>query len=529
MNVILPADYRAEIQKIAQLVGSTLGPYGNNVHFYAGNGPGGGPIALRDGALVLQNFSPQDDKTANVAARVRERSMRTARETGDSSTTTVLLLNKLYSEMMDRGLTGRANAMRLRQIATEVLAALDFMKIDVDTLELLTKVTTLAAGNNKEIGEKVAGLIYQIGKSGVVTMEADDSISELQVERIEGVQLEGGAYHESMVAQKGKKVEVVNPYIFMIDSAQDFAAIKPIMDAWIGEYRKTGRPMVVVSRDLQGSALTTLVRRTDAATRTLFPIYSVKVDIAAGSNVDDIAAIVGGVHFSEHNGSSVKHFRADQIDKFLGSADKVVIDMRRAVFFGAKDDDRVKVRENQILALKEAKEMSPDQVKLIDARLANLRSNVGKIRLPVVTQSELAYESAIVEDAYMAAQTALREGALPGCGVALILAAGHAYDSNDSVSEVVLVAAKNVIETLLCNGGVSEPIIQGAFIGSTIHTVLDLNAETLEKLNRGELEFVNPVEAGILDAYGSVASAFRNAVDEAASWLETQFVVLPQH
>jgi len=196
MNKIIEIEdqYLVGMDKIVDLVGSTAGPYGANVHLFDGTAP----VAFRDGMKVLEHYQPvQDDMANNLVTRVRQRAAVVRRAAGDATTTFTILLGAFYRWGLN-AMAGSHRGMgsRIRWVAARMLDALDAMAIKVTNdaygYDLLAKVATLAGNNDPVIGEMVAKLVFDIGVDGTVEVEFDDSVSALSARRLEGFLLKGG-------------------------------------------------------------------------------------------------------------------------------------------------------------------------------------------------------------------------------------------------------------------------------------------------------------------------------------------------
>jgi chaperonin GroEL len=522
MNKVIKIDqaYLDCVRKVVDLVGSTAGPYGANVHLFDGTAP----VTFRDGMKVLEHYQPvQDDMMNNVVTRIRQRAMGVRRAAGDATTTFTILLGALYEiglGLEEGSLRGKGN--QVRNFAKGVLAELDKMAIPVGNdaagFDLLAKVATLAGNNDPVIGELVAKLVFEIGRDGTIDLEFDDSISGLQAKRLDGFLLKGGPWHESFIGGKFGKSSIENPYVLILDEAKEWKDVVPMIQAWVAEYEKDQRPLVVVALNLEGSALGTLVKRVRAGGGPVMPVYCVKA--ASNEVLGDLRSVVGGKSLVKQDGSMLADFKGVQD---FGEAAKVIVDLKGAVFVGKEGVGDLEGRKGALEVLMAAAE-GDEQREKIKARIANMEQRVGVIKIPIVTTGSTNWLKEVVEDAYMASFAALKEGVLPGAGLSIARAGWEVGKEKFKAASVA------VFSQLLRNGGIPETDIAEAVAWGIADTyeVLLLDDECLQQLlSDGAGKWGDAVELGVLDSLSAVKAAVYNAAEEAAEWIETKFVVLP--
>ncbi|MCC7246264.1 MAG: hypothetical protein IT269_11340 [Saprospiraceae bacterium] len=556
------------ITEMRDLVASTMGPFGSPVMLTRQNQPA---LIFRDGAQVIRSYMPADAIKGNAIGRLRDAAEATLKAAGDGTSTTTVLLATLYLSAMEQiaeyEKTGQSVVRRL--VADRIVEILGQMEkylvenaiqvMDADgniDMGLLQKVATISANNDPAIGEIVANLVAQIGSDGSVQVEYSKS-GELETEKIPGYVFPGGLYHPYFLQQGQRQEEWIDPYIVLVnDSLVAMNDLNAITTSFT-EYslkQTEGRGLVLVCSDLNGVALGTAISRQMKDGR-LMPLICVRPPRGIDVNqfFEDLSALTGAKVFSKDKGSLLKDFKWQ---KDTGTCTRIMSSLQKTtIVYNQPEGPTNKPTLSGLLErlASEYKEATVEDQPTIRERINRLSGSVGIIRIPGLTQAAVVWSKEIVEDSYLAAQSALKYGVLPGCGKALLNAFNHVVDvdiivheENEAViaAESVSASVEQLIRSIFANAGTkkhaSDSIISllgGADFGKTISVspefvfwsrrVADEIAvapgqpvNSIAKLEEHCL--VNAVEAGILDSAHGVISAVRHTASEIHLWITTK-------
>ncbi|MCI0458917.1 MAG: chaperonin GroEL [Gemmataceae bacterium] len=509
---------RRGIGKLARAVKVTLGPKGRNVILQKSFGS---PTVTKDGVTVAKEIE-LEDKYENMGARmVREVASKTSDVAGDGTTTATVLAEAIFNEGL-RAVVSGVNPMLMKrgmdQAVENVVERLKKMSIEVKKKEQMQAVATVAANNDEEIGTILAEAFDKVGKDGVITVEEGKTI-QTTYEFVEGMQFDRGFLSPYFVTDVQKmECELEDPYILIyekkISSNKDLI---PVLEKVLN----AGRPILIISEDVEGEALATLVVN---RIRMGFKCCAVKAPGYGDRRkamLEDIAILTGGQAVFEDLGIQLESVRLEQ----LGRAKKVKIDKdNTTVIVETSDRKRKEAIQGRIQQIQRELEKSTsdyDKEKLSE-RIAKLSGGVAKINVGAATESEMKEKKARVEDAMHATRAANQEGILPGGGVALLRASldlkspSDLSDDEKTGFDIVIRACKSPIVQIVQNAGENGEVVANKVLENK-------NANFGYDARLGE--YVDLVKAGIIDPTKVVRSALQNAASVATLLLTSDALV----
>jgi chaperonin GroEL len=502
------------VNKLADAVKVTLGPKGRNVVLEK---MAGAPVITNDGVSIAQEIHLSDPFENMGAHLVREVASQTADEVGDGTTTATVLAQAMVREGM-RQISEGANPMLLRRgierAAAGVRDELKRAAREVSGKHELEQVATIAASDDPDIGSVIAEALDAVGREGVITVEPSPALG-LALEFAEGLQWDHGYLSPYMVTD-ASRMEVVfeDPLILLTD--QTISQVQVLMPV-LEQVMKAQRPLVVVAENVDGPALGMLV--TNAAHRT-FRSVAVR---APGfghrrlNHLQDLAALTGGQVVSKDGGMKLESTTLER----LGRASQIkVTDGLTTIVGGAGSEEHVRARIGQLKAELSRAE-NPHDREHLQERLAKLAGRVAVIRVGGATEVERKERQRRTEGALAATRAAVEEGILPGGGTAFVDAQRVLEDINGLTGEQAI-GAKIVHDAL------SEPL---RWIASNAgHDGLTTVAEVRELppghgFDALSGDYVDMIEAGVIDAAKVTRSALQSAVSIAALLLTTEALV----
>ena len=500
---------------LANAVKVTLGPKGRNVVL---DKSFGAPTITKDGVSVAKEIE-LEDKFENMGAQmVKEVASQTSDVAGDGTTTATVLAQAILREGM-KAVTAGMNPMDLKRgidkavgIAVEALKKISKPCADD---KAIAQVGTISANSDEAIGGIIAQAMSKVGKEGVITVEEGSGLqNELDV--VEGMQFDRGYLSPYFITnQQNMSVELDNPYILLYDKKiSNIREMLPILE----NVAKAGRPLLIIAEDVEGEALATLV------VNNLRGIVKVSAVKAPGfgdrrkAMLEDIAILTGGQVVSEEIGLSLEKATPDE---HLGSAKKVQINKdNTTIIDGSGVPATIEARVKQIRAQMEESSSDYDKEKMQE-RVAKLAGGVAVIKVGAATEVEMKEKKARVEDALHATRAAVQEGVVPGGGVALIRVLGALKDVKgiNHDQDIGIAIARRALEEPL------RQIVTNA--GEEASVVLNKVMEGKGSFgyNAATGEYVDMVEAGILDPTKVTRSALQNAASVAGLMITTEAMV----
>lgn len=501
----------AGVDKLADTVKITLGPKGRNVLIEKSYGS---PLITNDGVSIAKEVELEDQVENMGAQLVKEVATKTNDVAGDGTTTATLLTQAIVREGF-KNVTAGANPMVLKRgIDGAVEAAVDYLKNSakkVDDKESIAQVASVSAGD-QEIGRLISEAMDKVGKDGVITVEESKSLGTT-LDVVEGMQFDRG-YLSPYMAANSEKMEAVldHPYILLTDKKiSNIQEIVPLLE----DIMKSGSKLLIVADDVEGEALATLVVNKLRGTLDVVAVKAPGFGDRRKAMMEDIAILTGGTVISEELGYELKETTIDM----LGRAETVKVNKDHTVIVNG-NGSRTEIKERIDSIRAEAEETTSDfDREKLQERLAKLAGGVAVINAGAATETELKDKKLRLEDALNATRAAVEEGIVSGGGVALIGAIPVVTEYADSLEGDMRTGAK-IVERAL-----EEPVRQIAenagFEGSVVVSKVKESPEGIG-FNAASDEYVNMIDAGIVDPVKVTRSALQNAASVSGMLLTTE-------
>lgn len=503
------------VDQLANAVKVTLGPKGRNVVIEKSFGA---PTVTKDGVSVAKEIE-LEDKVENLGAQmVKEVASKTADVAGDGTTTATVLAQAIYNQGM-RNVAAGASPMDLKRgmdkAVNAVIENLRGQSKEVGTsYDKIEQVATISANNDNTIGKLIAEAMQKVTKEGVITVEEAKG-TDTYVDVVEGMQFDRGYLSPYFVTDSEKMVtEMDAPYILIYD--KKISSMKELMPI-LEPVAQSGKPLLIISEDLDGEALTTLVVNKIRGSLKIAAVKAPGFGDRRKAMLEDIAILTGGTVVSEERGLSLESATIDM----LGTAEKVSIDKdNTTIVNGAGAADDIKARVGQIKAQIESTTSDYDREKLQE-RLAKLAGGVAVLYVGAASEVEMKEKKDRVDDALAATRAAIEEGIVPGGGVALVRAAatleGLEGDNLDETTgmKIIARAIEEPLRQIVANAG-----LEGSVIVSKVKEGKDdygFNAKT-------EV-YENMLAAGIIDPTKVTRVALENASSVAGMLLTTEATI----
>ena len=497
---------------LADTVKVTLGPKGRNVVLEKSFGS---PLITNDGVTIAKEIELEDHFENMGAKLVSEVASKTNDIAGDGTTTATVLTQAIVREGI-KNVTAGANPIGIRRgIEAAVAAAVEALKnnaIPVANKEAIAQVAAVSSRSEK-VGEYISEAMEKVGKDGVITIEESRGM-ETELEVVEGMQFDRGYLSQYMVTDNEKMVaDLENPYILITDKKiSNIQEILPLLESIL----QSSRPLLIIADDVDGEALPTLVLNKIRGTFNVVAVKAPGFGDRRKAMLEDIAILTGGTVITEDLGLELK----DATIEALGQAAKVSVDKDSTVIVeGAGNPEAIANRVAVIKSQIETTTSEFDREKLQE-RLAKLSGGVAVIKVGAATETELKEMKLRIEDALNATRAAVEEGIVAGGGTALVnvIPAVEALElTGDEATgrSIVLRALEEPVRQIAYNAG---------YEGSIVIDRLK-NAELGTGFNAATGEWVNMIEAGIIDPVKVSRSALQNAASVASLILTTEAVV----
>lgn len=498
---------------LADAVKVTLGPKGRNVVLEK---KWGAPTITNDGVSIAKEIELDDPYEKIGAELVKEVAKKTDDVAGDGTTTATVLAQALVKEGL-RNVAAGANPMALKrgiEKATEAVSSqLLEMAKDVETKEQIASTASISAAD-PQIGEMIAEAMDKVGKEGVITVEESNTFG-LELELTEGMRFDKGYISHYFVTDTERMEAVLEePYVLVVNSK--ISGIKDLLPL-LEKVMQSGKPLLIISEDVEGEALSTLVVNKIRGTFKSVAVKAPGFGDRRKAMLGDIAILTGGQVISEEVGLKLDTAELD----LLGRARKVVVTKdETTIVEGAGDQDQIQGRVNQIRAEIEKSDSDYDREKLQE-RLAKLAGGVAVIKAGAATEVELKERKHRIEDAVRNAKAAVEEGIVAGGGVALLQATKAAFEKLElegdeaTGANIVRVAAEAPLKQIAINAG-----LEGGVVAEKVS-----NLDSGWGLNAATGEYVDLIAAGIIDPAKVTRSALQNAASIAALFLTTEAVI----
>lgn len=500
------------VDTLADTVKVTLGPKGRNVVLEKSFGS---PLITNDGVTIAKEIELEDHFENMGAKLVSEVASKTNDIAGDGTTTATVLTQAIVREGI-KNVTAGANPIGIRRgIEAAVAAAVENLKdtaIPVANKEAIAQVAAVSSRSEK-VGEYISEAMEKVGKDGVITIEESRGMAT-ELEVVEGMQFDRGYLSQYMVTDNEKMVaELENPYILITDKKiSNIQEVLPLLESIL----QSSRPLLIIADDVDGEALPTLVLNKIRGTFNVVAVKAPGFGDRRKAMLEDIAILTGGTVITEDLGLELK----DATIEALGQAAKVTVEKDSTVIVeGAGNSEAIANRAAVIKSQIETTTSEFDREKLQE-RLAKLSGGVAVIKVGAATETELKEMKLRIEDALNATRAAVEEGIVAGGGTALvnvIPAVANLELTGDEATgrNIVLRALEEPVRQIAHNAG---------YEGSIVIDRLK-NAEAGTGFNAATGEWVNMIEAGIIDPVKVSRSALQNAASVASLILTTEAVV----
>ncbi len=499
---------------MAEAVKATLGPKGRNVVI---DKKFGSPTITKDGVTVAKEIELQDKYENMGAQMLKEVASKTSDVAGDGTTTATVLAQAIYREGL-KNVTAGANPMGLKR---GIEAAVDAVAEELKKLSKSTKdrkeiaqVATIASNNDKMIGNLIAEAMEKVGKDGVITVEESKS-ADTKLDVVEGMQFDRG-YLSPYFVTDAERMECVleDPYILIHE--KKISVMKDLLPL-LEQVARGGKPLLIIAEEVEGEALATLVVNKLRGTLSGCAVKAPGFGDRRKAMLEDIATLTGGKAITEDLGIKLENIKLDD----LGRAKKVVVDKdNTTIVEGAGKASAIEGRIKQIRAQIEETTSDYDREKLQE-RLAKLAGGVAVVKVGAATETAMKEKKARVEDALHATRAAVEEGIVPGGGVALLRASKGIdrlkLEGDEKVgAAIVKRALEEPIRQIVENAGLEGSVVIEKVKSESTPT-RGFDAETLE--------FVDMLQAGIIDPTKVERVAVQNAASVASLLLTTEALI----
>jgi len=503
------------VDQLADAVKVTLGPRGRNVVL---DKKFGSPTITNDGVTIAKEIELENEFENMGAQLCKEVAEKTHDVAGDGTTTATILAQAIIEEGL-KHVTAGVNPMYLKrglEKASKVIVdQIHQFSKEIKSSEEVAQIATISANNDPEIGRLIAEAMDSVGREGIINIEEAKSI-DTGLEKVEGMQFDRGYLSPYFVTNPEKMIaEIEDPFILIYD--KKISVMKDLLPI-LQETAQTGKPLLIISEDIEGEALATLVVNKLRGILNVVAVKAPGFGDRRKAMLEDISILTGATLISEDMGRKLDSCTLTD----LGRAKKVIVEKENTTIReGAGSQDAIDGRVKQIKAQVEETTSDYDKEKLQE-RLAKLSSGVAVIRIGAATETEMKEKKARVDDALHATRAAVEEGIVPGGGVTLIQAAKALKDMKD-LSHEEQMAVEILVKAL------SKPAFQiaanageeGAVIVEKLKSFTDIHMG----YNAANGKFEDLFKAGIIDPAKVVRSAVQNATSIAALLLTTECIV----
>jgi chaperonin GroEL len=508
---------RRGVKQLARAVKVTLGPRGRAVLLEK---KWGAPIVSVDGVTVAKEIELKDPYENMGAQMVKEVASKTNDVAGDGTTSATVLAEAIFDEGL-KNVTAGANPIALKRgidkAVETIVAELKRLSkpVRLDDISEVRNVGTIAAGGDETIGKMLAEAMQKVGKDGVITVEEGKGL-ETYVDWVEGMQFDKG-YMSPYFVTEPEEMKATFKDCYILLHEKKISAVKDLIPL-LELISKTGKPLLMISEDIEGDALSTLVVNKLRGTLNICAVKAPGYGDRRKALMEDIAVLTGGKAIFEDLG-----IQLEKVDlSLLGRAKKVVVEKENTTIIeGAGDTKEIQGRIGQIRKEMESTTSDYDKEKLQE-RLAKLAGGVAQIKVCAATEVEMKEKKLRVEDALHATRAAVEEGILPGGGVALLRASkaldrikGNDHDEKTGI-DIIRRAVEAPIKQIAWNSGVEGAIVVGKVLESK-DVNFGFNADTLEY---GDL-----IKGGVIDPTKVVRCALENAASVSSLLLTTGAII----
>ena len=501
------------VDKLANAVKVTLGPRGRNV---ALDKKFGSPTITKDGVTVAREIELEDNFEDMGAQMVKEVASKTSDIAGDGTTTATIIAQAIYREGL-KNVTAGHNPMSIKRgidlAVNFICEEIKNMSKPVDNKNEISQVGTISANNDKQIGDLIAEAMEKVGKDGVITVE-EAKTAETTLDVVEGMQFDRGYVSPYFVTDPDNMEAILEDPLILIHDKKisNMKDLLPILE----KVAQQGKPMFIISEDIEGEALATLVVNKLRGTIKVAAVKAPGFGDRRKAMLEDIAILTGGKVISEELGFKLEN----AVLTDLGTAKKINIDKdNTTIVEGNGDKSDIKARIGQIKKQIDDSSSDYDREKLQE-RLAKLAGGVAVINVGAATETEMKEKKARVEDALHATRAAVEEGIVPGGGVAFLRALKKLDELKADEEEMVGInivrkALEEPIRQIATNSGVEGSIVLDKVLNETGSFGYNALTNTYEDL----------MKAGVIDPTKVSRIALENAASIAGLLLTTEAVI----
>jgi len=501
------------VNQLADAVKATLGPKGRNALL---DKKFGAPMITKDGVTVAKEIELKDPWENMGAQLVKEVASKTSDVAGDGTTTATVLAQAIFREGA-RNVSAGASSMEIKRgidKAVEVVVEeIKKMSKPCHDRSEIAQIGTISANNDSAIGDLIAEAMEKVGKDGVITVEEAKTMAT-SLEVVEGMQFDRG-YISPYFVTDPERMECILEDVFILIYEKKVSSMKDLLPI-LEQIAKMGKPLLIISEDVEGEALATLVVNKLRGTLNCSAVKAPGFGDRRKAMLEDIAVLTGGQVISEDLGLKLENVKISD----LGRAKRITIDKdNTTIVEGAGSHDKIQGRVKQLKAQVEETTSDYDREKLQE-RLAKLVGGVAVINVGASTETEMKEKKARVEDALHATKAAVEEGIVPGGGVALLRTLSALdklkMDGDQQIGvEIIKRAIEEPIRQIANNAGVEGSVVvervkreKGSF-----------------GFDAGKEDYVDMIKAGIIDPTKVTRIALQNAASVASLMLTTEVMV----
>ena len=502
------------VNVMASAVRATMGPKGRNVII---DKKFGSPTITKDGVTVAKEIELKDNYEDMGAQMVKEVASKTSDIAGDGTTTATVLAHAIIRDGM-KNVTAGANPMGLKRgidkAVDVVVEELKKMSKSTKDKKEIAQVATIASNNDKTIGSLIAEAMEKVGKDGVITVEESKS-AETVLDVVEGMQFDRG-YLSPYFVTDAERMECVLEDALVLIHEKKISVMKDMLPL-LEQVARAGKPFLIIAEDIEGEALATLVVNKLRGTLHCAAVKAPGFGDRRKAMLEDIAILTGGKAITEDLGIKLENIKLED----LGKAKKVMVDKDNSTLVeGAGKTGAIEGRIKQIRAQIEETTSDYDREKLQE-RLAKLAGGVAVIKVGAATETAMKEKKARVEDALNATRAAVEEGIVPGGGVALLRASAKI--------ESLKIEGDEKVGAMIVRRALEEPIRQivenAGLEGSVIVEKVKAEKVVTRGFDAESLEYVDMIEAGIIDPTKVERVALQNAASVASLLLTTEALI----
>jgi chaperonin GroEL len=500
------------IDKVSNTVKITLGPKGRNVVLDKSSTP----LVTNDGVTIAKEIE-LIDKFENMGAKlIKEIASKTQDDSGDGTTTAVMLGQAIIKEGM-KNITAGSNPIEIKKgierAVQKVVSSLKENSVQIEGKEMISQVATISANNDSEIGNLIAEAMEKVGNDGVITVEDGKSI-ETDLEVVEGMQFDKGFISPYMATDHEKMVcELEEPYILITDKKlSNMKQLIPVLEKTARE----GKSLFIIADDVEGEAQAALIINLIKGAIKVCAVKSPGFGDEQKEMLQDIAILIGGEVVSEEKGMKLEKIE----DNYLGSARKVVVDSDKTIIIEGKGDKKEIEKRKKIIESQIKNADSDYKKEELRKRLAKLGGGVAVIKVGAATETELEEKKMRIDDALNATKAAVEEGVVVGGGITLYRAKEVLQDLKLKGDEQIGV---NIIKKIL-----EEPLRQIARNSGKeeAEIISEINGKDKNYgYNAKTDKFEDLFEAGVIDPAKVVRNSLQNASSIASMVLTTEALV----